>query len=540
MKIKLLALLLISSLWGFGQRPPDDPNLKELPPIVSATGTHRSWIQYHQGFPVHNARLDQFFDHRGVLRWSKDQLVHIETPDQISLQHNGSSDFEWVKQGDNWVLAHWVSIDPVLGRWQLQYENDVLAEKQTKLFNHLPDSLVHAQVFLINPLNTAEKPYGTPYVDSLDRDLDVLNNERKWVTMRVEYSNGLFKLKNSWLEFGEVSDPIKAPVEQVSDTFSFTRTQYEFEDVNAFYHITNYADRVLKLGYDQLIPDSLLIDAHGYNGSDLSSFNYEVDPVELEFGEGGVDDAEDGEVVIHEFGHALSYSASPGTVEGSERAAMEEGLCDYISTSYSRQYTDYAWKQVFNWDGHNPFWGGINTGTNKVYPSDLTGNLNTNRELWSSPLMCLYDKLGRDKSDSLVFEHLFFQTKNATMPEMAKVMLMIDTLFWGGAHYYDIKECFVQHTILEWGAGVEQIEENTPFRLLNSLGFAHGTGNLSIQSRVTGDITVKVVDNTGRLCFQEIGSNQIDLDPTTFLPGIYHILIQQNDVNLSYKVIRIH
>ena len=58
----------------------------------------------------------------------------------------------------------------------------------------------------------------------------------------------------------------------------------------------------------------------------------------LLFGEGGVDDAEDADVIIHEYAHAISYAASPETNSGTERRGLDEGLGDYFAAIYSYQY----------------------------------------------------------------------------------------------------------------------------------------------------------------------------------------------------------
>ena len=55
---------------------------------------------------------------------------------------------------------------------------------------------------------------------------------------------------------------------------------------------------------------------------------------ELRFGKGGVDDAEDAEVVLHEYGHAIHFSQ--GFVFGSEEAgAISEGFGDYWAVTVS-------------------------------------------------------------------------------------------------------------------------------------------------------------------------------------------------------------
>lgn len=505
----------------------------------SLTGQHLSYIQLYLDIPLHNARLDVHLDQQGQVIHIQDQLVDMDESEVLipASIDDADENLNWFKSGDRWVLATWKITDSVMGVSSLIHENTLLAQRQNKLFKQLPDSLVKAQVFLINPLNTARKPYGSPYIDSNDLDVPVINAQRRWVEMKAYYENDTFWLKNNRYFIGEISDPVVPPTFSVTDTFSFLRSASQFEDVNAFYHINQYSNQVQELGYVQLLPKKLIIDAHAYNGADLSSFNFNVTPLQLEFGEGGVDDAEDGEVVVHEFGHALSYMASPKTVDGMERRSMEEGICDYFSTTYALQFSDYAWKQIFNWDGHNPFWNGIRTGVIKYYPEDLQQSTNADRELWSTPLLCLYDKLGQARADTLILEHLFFQTSNTTMPQMAVIMLKIDSILWQGANYYDIKECFVRHKILRWNTELSTEDlHKSGIKVLNTSGFSAGTGPVEVVSPGKGIVQVEIHDMMGRRIAQKSGQGSVLIPPQGLPAGVYVLNILQNDVTLSVKI----
>src|SRR5688500_20215038 len=59
----------------------------------------------------------------------------------------------------------------------------------------------------------------------------------------------------------------------------------------------------------------------------------------LRFGKGGVDDAEDAEVILHEYGHAIQYSQQPGGSGGFgsslEAGSIGEGFADYWAVTVS-------------------------------------------------------------------------------------------------------------------------------------------------------------------------------------------------------------
>ena len=74
------------------------------------------------------------------------------------------------------------------------------------------------------------------------------------------------------------------------------------------------------------------------------------------FGEGGVDDAEDGDVIIHELGHAISHMRANSN-SGTERSTYDEALGDYFAERYGR-LLGITSNRVFDWDGNNTFWSG--------------------------------------------------------------------------------------------------------------------------------------------------------------------------------------
>ena len=55
---------------------------------------------------------------------------------------------------------------------------------------------------------------------------------------------------------------------------------------------------------------------------------------ELRFGKGGVDDAEDAEVILHEYGHAIHFSQN-FSFASEEAGAISEGFGDYWAVTVS-------------------------------------------------------------------------------------------------------------------------------------------------------------------------------------------------------------
>ncbi|MFT5724572.1 MAG: hypothetical protein ACI9JN_001691 [Bacteroidia bacterium] len=503
----------------------------------SLTGIHYTYKVFKDNLPIYGVQIRVHTTLDGAVRFVQDNVP------LISEVHSGlaiEATFDtWMLTNDGWQIASLIDTQDEFGTQSVQIEGVEIGVNQTKLFYTLPDTQVKAQVFLVNPLNTAERNYGSPYIDSSDLDVPQLNAERKWVNMAVHFENNKFSLKTDRYYFGHISNPTTAPTTTTTDTFSFLRSQHQFEDVNAFYHITNMSNYVDSLGFESALPDALIIDAHGYNGGDFSSFNYGVLPIELEFGEGGVDDAEDGEIVVHEFSHALAFIAGGDSYSGDrDRAAMEEGNADYFSTSYSKSYTDYAWDTVFNWD-----WGplpkdvpDILIGTLLQYPQDMTGNTNADREMWSTPLMCLYDKIGRGPSDSLVLEHLFYQYKGATIPEMAAVLLVVDSLMFQKKYHHDIRNCFAKQNILL--SSEKSLEFSQLFEAHNTIGFSMGTESAIIFAKQNQPFEYTIFDNLGRTLVEKQSSTTLRLSPESYKSGIYFVELKIDGFTSYLKVMK--
>ena len=294
-----------------------------------------------------------------------------------------------------------------------------------------------ALVFIPDPLTTAKVMYGPPYIDNNDSDIPELNNERFQVDITVTLTGDTYTLSNEYVEISDYSDPDIPPVTQTGNAiFSYTRSQPGFEDVNAFYHLSVYQQYVTSLGFADLAEFRVYADPHALNGDDNSMFSYHItNGPRFFFGEGGVDDAEDADVIVHEYGHALSNSGSPNTNVGNQRTALDEGLCDYFAASYSKAIDTFRWGNVFSWDGHNEFWAGRIVTSKKKYPDDLDGNIHLDGEIWSSAMMEIHDFIGREKADKLQLQSLYSYAQNMKLKDAAPILIDADSALFQGENF---------------------------------------------------------------------------------------------------------
>jgi zinc metalloprotease ZmpB len=116
-----------------------------------------------------------------------------------------------------------------------------------------------------------------------------------------------------------------------TNTFHFGRSDDRFEQVMAYYWITESQKYIQSLGFGVWRrPINKQSQAARINQWGLdNSFATDKKAGELRFGKGGVDDAEDAEVILHEYGHAIHFSQSPTFYSSLEAGAIGEGFADY-------------------------------------------------------------------------------------------------------------------------------------------------------------------------------------------------------------------
>ena len=512
----------------------------------SPIGMHYRFKHLVKGMEVYQSSIQANYDPSGNLILIINNLVKYEDyyiPK--SLSSNGNF---WMNTNYGltpaYKITNWDSITHQSTEYFYSIDHRQLFTFNPKLYYQSPDSMVTAMVYLPNPIVAANATYGAKgFVDNGDKNTTELTNARSKVRISLKYANGKFKLTDGVITIKNIHDPAIMPVEPTDTFLNYTRDQSGFEDINAFYHLHNYSKYLKKIGFTKLL-DSIYVDTHGNGGDDNSSFDPGVYPYVLEFGTGNVDDAEDGQVVIHEFGHSLSTIASPGTVQGSQRIAMEEGQADYVAMSYSRSLSKNKRNEVFSWDGHNEYWGGFTTNTSRMY-KDLTGIKDVDREIWSTALLCINDKFRGTKSDSLIYSSYFLQASQITMPQMARVIIKIDSILFKGKDVAFIWQCFADRGILDSVPNnltkINSISINTEIKILNTSDFSRGLAPLRIQlTNPSLFNTIEIYDNIGQKLSSILSNKEIVIYPEAYKSGVYYLRFIASDGKqyLAKKIIK--
>jgi len=407
------------------------------------------------------------------------------------------------------------------------------------------DSLVKGKVFLPDPLTSALRNYSDTvgqliYKDFLDADSPAINLERYEVPLQVTFEDDTFKLANSDFYFADFESPYDPEPLLVNGNFDFTRSDQHFEFVNIYYHLTNMKRIVNDLEYDSLPGFIIQVDAHGFNNLDASAFDHQRVPPALTFGDGGIDDGEDADVIVHEYGHALSFGAAPGTSNGVQRRSIDEGQSDYLAMSYSRRINSFNWEKTFNWDG-NETWPGRSANSTKILPDDYSTDIYSNGEIWASAFTEIYDSIGSITTDKLVLGGLYFQFSNMSMQDMAYYTLIVDSLQNGGANKSVIRRAFDRRRIL-YTLSSPELQANQGLRLLNSVGFTQGESvQLEYGNKELISGSYRLLDVQGKVLDEGTieSTNQWEFQAANIKKGLYILQVELTGLgNHSFRLVR--
>ena len=425
--------------------------------------------------------------------------------------------------------------------WIIDANNEIINVQEISM-SFKADSVqreARGMVFNPDPLTTAMVEYGGAYRDQNDADIPELNAQRQEVVFFALEKDGVYSLENQYVKIDELSIPAVAPVTTTDGVFNYTRSQSGFEDVNTYYHLTKFKEYLNSLGFLELGDFQLRVDPHALNGQDNSRVVINNGIPQMELGEGGVDDAEDADVIIHEYSHALVYHASPQSNSGQEREAMDEGFGDYLATTYSRQLSEFNWENVFSWDGHNEFYAGRDINHNKVYPDDLNNSIHLNGEIWAAALMDVWELIGKEATDSLVFSLFYEMVPGMLMPEAAFELIRLDSQLNGGKYAPEISIALFNRGLLDSQITRPPIDTTLKIEIVNSENY--GNEEVQIQFSKPTNGVLELFDLQGKFIW---GANLIEVTDVTIPDfknkpfGYYYLRFTKGFERFTFPLLR--
>ncbi|RMD99684.1 MAG: hypothetical protein D6812_11080 [Deltaproteobacteria bacterium] len=475
---------------------------------------HVRFLQYHRGVPVDQAYVAVHYDHDGEVEWIDNRSApgldlavrpfvsaaqaRVAAEEAIPLVRGarGAPQVERrIYRGEGFSRLVWRVTIPALeplGDWIVII--DAASGEVLDLWNEI--FFDSGYVYDPNPVQVTGDP---TLRDNGNSDTPILTDARsEWALLGLEANVlvGPFVdlcatgISGAYKPACQAADPDGTP----PYTFDFTRSDDRFEEVNV-YHAVDALQRYIQdtLGFDDVNNRSVPAHAH-YYGS-LNAFYSRTDKG-LHFGDGGADTAEDAEVVIHEYGHAIHDDQVPGWGPGSttEQRAMGEGFSDFLAGMYALdrgsagyQESQDHWAAFAEWfaveiqsnlvrgtkalrwiDGTDERTG-ADIGTYPGFPTQV----HSDGRYYAAALTCIYEAIGREATLEILLESNFYllpDSSNEAFEDGFDAMALADENLNGGRNRSLIYACAERRNLAQApeephdadGDGVEDGRDNCP------------------------------------------------------------------------------
>jgi hypothetical protein len=221
--------------------------------------------------------------------------------------------------------------------------------------------------------------------------------------------------------------------------FIYTRDQDQFEQTMGYHWITQAQRYIQSLGFGSTLPavnkrqQLLRIDQYG---GDNSFYREGTGKLTITLGKGGVDDGEDAEVIVHEYGHSVQDNQVPGFGSGADSGAIGEAFGDYLAVTVSDAFAPTADEAcVADWDSVSYTTTAPHclrrVDGDKHYPEDLAvpREVHADGEIWSRALWDIRGALGAKLADTIIIRAQFGFTPAISMPAAAAVTITTAGLY---------------------------------------------------------------------------------------------------------------
>ena len=409
----------------------------------SLTGRHIRFHQYHRGVEVYGASVSVHINRSGQIR-----VIHSNYFPQIDISTSASLSAE---QAISIALAESGALDlrkpsqaglvifPARdGAYHLAYRVIVHLRRPLAGWEYIIDAHTGAPLHRRSVLKFADgrgRVFNPNPVVAL-KDLTLMDQDDSaeaipddaYTDVILPELDGTGYLDGRYVSTRLTPDRANEPTLE----YNYLRDDPRFEEVMVYYHVDAVGRYLKGLGFDFVDDWQLPTNVHV---NESNNAFYDDSDGSINFGDGGVDTAEDAEVIIHEYGHAILDRQVPNIYIG-EGGAIHEGFSDFLAASFYSAVSDgFGDTIVFDWAGlEAPEFLTRPVDGHKHYPEDLVGRPHDDGEMWSASLWELFQALGRDGSIRLVIESHFYLSSDAEFVDGASALFTADQELNGGVN----------------------------------------------------------------------------------------------------------
>jgi hypothetical protein len=303
-----------------------------------------------------------------------------------------------------------------------------------------------AALFDPNPVVTQGAHAGLR--DARDGDSTLLRALRVGVSLpRISSERGCLVGPYADARLGKGSRAVCRPSLEFTDV---ERSNDRFEALMAYYHVDRTREYVESLDLAGELRDSpQRVRANGIR--DDNSY-YSPLTKSMTLGTGGVDDGEDADVIVHEYGHSLQDQAVNGFGRSVGAGSVGEGFGDYMAATMSALTTggDPEFDAcIFDWDAVSYSQSGCGRRADRALglaraKRRCGSQIHCLGEAWSSVLYELRALLGNDAQDRSVGDRTVLQSnfllaRRSGFRDAARALLAADQLLYEGTHRAQIE-----------------------------------------------------------------------------------------------------
>jgi Zn-dependent metalloprotease len=412
-------------------------DLDEVASVESALGTHVTFAQHHEGVRVHGAEVKVHFDREGRIialnNTAVPQLVldtrpRISAPRALEIALAAASAIDRedsdapgapelvIYAGTGAPALAYRVVVPTSGptlEYFVSAVTGAVVDEPTDLNRYVDGT---GQVFQANAVVATRN---NNLVDSRDAASAVPASAYSLVTLQGLTGNN--RLDGQFAS-GAAS---RRRATGTANSFVFLRDNNGFSETMAYFHI-DFAQRYIQsLGFTN-VNNRQQVFAIDRLKQD-NSF-YSLNSKEISLGTGGVDDAEDGEVIVHEYGHAVQDNQVPGFGSTLQGGAMGEGFGDYLAATVNAALVgDFQITCIAEWDA-TFYAAGVphclrRVDSTKHFPEDAVGQVHADGEMWSASLFQIRTALGAARADRLILQAHFLLSARANFSDGSNALV---------------------------------------------------------------------------------------------------------------------
>ncbi|GAA2965467.1 M4 family metallopeptidase [Streptomyces enissocaesilis] len=234
---------------------------------------------------------------------------------------------------------------------------------------------------------------------------------------------------------------------------AYDRHDDQFEQVMAYFWVNEAQEYLQGLGFGSELPganDRAQPVRINQWGSDNSFFTDKK--AEIRFGKGGVDDAEDAEVIVHEYGHAVHHAQMPGFGTSVEAGSIGEAFGDYLAVTVgAHAAAKYGWPLkadlacVADWDAVSYTAAAPHClrriDGDTVY-GDRVGQVHADGRIWSRALFDIRSELGARTADRVIVNAQFGFAPDTSFTDAALTTVATARKMYGERAAATVRDAF--------------------------------------------------------------------------------------------------